>query len=180
MKLRTIRIGACAGGRRRRSRRPSAATFASPSRATSNRSIPTRSNETFTLGMLGNVYEGLTKRDKDLKIIPGSPSAGRSVEPTRWRFHLRKGVKFHNGEDFTADDVVFSAERSLQARARDIKSAHPAGRHQGREGRRPHGRLRPAEPEPDSALRMGHLVHHVEEMGRGENSAATQPQPATR
>src|SRR5262249_57302730 len=28
-------------------------------------------NETFTLGLLGNVYEALTKRDKDLKIIPG-------------------------------------------------------------------------------------------------------------
>jgi len=28
-------------------------------------------NETFTLGALGNVMEGLTKRDKDLKIIPG-------------------------------------------------------------------------------------------------------------
>src|SRR5215471_17823460 len=68
-------------------------------------------NESFTLGMLGNVYEGLTKRDKDLKIIPGLATSWEQVEPTRWRFHLRKGVKFHNGEDFTADDVVFSAER---------------------------------------------------------------------
>ena len=64
-------------------------------------------NESFTLGMLGNVYEGLTKRDKDLKIIPGLAESWEQVEPTRWRFHLRKGVKFHNGEDFTADDVVF-------------------------------------------------------------------------
>ncbi|MGD9845575.1 MAG: ABC transporter substrate-binding protein, partial [Variibacter sp.] len=59
-------------------------------------------NETFTLGALGNVYEGLTKRDKDLKIIPGLAESWEIVEPTRWRFHLRKGVKFHNGEDFTA------------------------------------------------------------------------------
>jgi len=68
-------------------------------------------NESFTLGMLGNVYEGLTKRDKDLKIIPGLAERWEIVEPTRWRFYLRKGVKFHNGEDFTADDVVFSAAR---------------------------------------------------------------------
>src|SRR6478752_10877774 len=69
-------------------------------------------NETFTHGMLGNVYEGLTKRDKELKIIPGLPGRWEVVEPTRWRFHLRKGVKFQNGEDFTADDGVFSADRA--------------------------------------------------------------------
>jgi peptide/nickel transport system substrate-binding protein len=69
-------------------------------------------NETFTLGALGNVMEGLTKRDKDLKIIPGLAEKWENPEPTRWRFHLRKGVKFHGGEDFTADDVVFSAERA--------------------------------------------------------------------
>src|SRR5947209_19748331 len=84
-------------------------------------------NETFTHGMLGNVYEGLTKRDKDLKIIPGLATSWEQVEPTRWRFHLRKGVKFQNGEDFTADDVVFSAERSFKP-ASDIKTRiQPAG-----------------------------------------------------
>src|ERR1700730_4844056 len=66
-------------------------------------------NETFTLGVLGNVYEGLTQRDKKLEIVPGSAQPWEVLEPTRWRFHLRKGVRFHNGEDFTADDVVFSA-----------------------------------------------------------------------
>src|SRR6185295_11466367 len=69
-------------------------------------------NESFTLGMLGNVYEGLTKRNSKLEIVPGLAERWEVLEPTRWRFHLRKGVKFHNGEDFTADDVVFSTERS--------------------------------------------------------------------
>src|SRR3954452_4346668 len=68
-------------------------------------------HETFTHGALGNVYEGLTKRDKELKIVPGLAERWEMVEPTRWRFYLRKGVKFHNGEDFTAEDVVFSATR---------------------------------------------------------------------
>src|SRR5215470_13071759 len=68
-------------------------------------------NESFTHGVLGNVYEGLTKRDKELKIVPGLAERWETPEPNRWRFHLRKGVKFHNGEDFTADDVVFSATR---------------------------------------------------------------------
>src|SRR3954453_4736133 len=69
-------------------------------------------NETFTLGVLGNVYEGLTKRGPKLEIIPGLAERWETLEPTRWRFHLRKGVKFQNGEDFTADDVVFSAARA--------------------------------------------------------------------
>lgn len=70
-------------------------------------------NETFTIAALGNVYEGLTKRDKELKIVPGLAERWETPEPTRWRFYLRKGVKFAGGEDFTADDVVFSFERVL-------------------------------------------------------------------
>ena len=82
-------------------------------------------NETFTHGMLGNVYEGLTKRDKELKIVPGLAERWEVVEPTRWRFYLRKGVKFSNGEDFTADDVVFSADRARMP-ASDVKTRLPA------------------------------------------------------
>src|SRR5436305_455269 len=82
-------------------------------------------NETFTLGSLGNVYEGLTKRGKNLEIIPGLAERWEVVEPTRWRFYLRQGVKFHNGEDFTADDVVFSTER-VRANGSDLKTRVPA------------------------------------------------------
>ncbi len=71
-------------------------------------------NETTTLGLQGNVYEGLTKRDKDLKIIPGLAERWEtSADGLTWRFHLRRGVKFHNGNDFNADDVIFSAQRVL-------------------------------------------------------------------
>src|ERR1700733_8908491 len=69
-------------------------------------------NETTTHAHLGQVYEGLTARDKDLKIVPGLAESWEiPEEPTRWRFHLRKNVKFQNGDPFTADDVVFSADR---------------------------------------------------------------------
>jgi peptide/nickel transport system substrate-binding protein len=82
-------------------------------------------NETFTLGAMGNVMEGLTKRDKDLKIIPGLAERWEILEPTKWRFHLRKGVKFHNGENFVADDVVFSLDR-MRSPGSQIKSRAPA------------------------------------------------------
>ncbi|WP_239499630.1 ABC transporter substrate-binding protein, partial [Stenotrophomonas maltophilia] len=60
-------------------------------------------NETTTLALQGNVYEGLTKRDRDLKIIPGLAERWETLDNgLTWRFHLRRGVKFHNGEDFTS------------------------------------------------------------------------------
>src|ERR1700710_921495 len=67
--------------------------------------------ETTTIAHHGHVYEGLVTRDKDLKIVPALAESWETPEPTRWRFHLRKGVKFHNGDAFTADDVIFSADR---------------------------------------------------------------------
>ncbi len=67
--------------------------------------------EVTAIAHLGNVYEGLTRRDKNLAIIPGLAERWEILEPTRWRFHLRKGVTFANGEAFTADDVLFSAAR---------------------------------------------------------------------
>jgi peptide/nickel transport system substrate-binding protein len=72
---------------------------------------PATLNETTTLAHLGQVYEGLIARDKDLKIIPALAESWETPEPTRWRFHLRHGVKFQNGDPFTADDVAFSADR---------------------------------------------------------------------
>jgi peptide/nickel transport system substrate-binding protein len=68
-------------------------------------------NETFTIGFLGNIYEGLVRRDRDLNLEPSLATEWSNPEPNVWRFKLREDVKFHNGEDFTADDVVFSFER---------------------------------------------------------------------
>jgi peptide/nickel transport system substrate-binding protein len=67
--------------------------------------------ESFTIGMHGAVYESLITRDKNLKLAPQLAESWETPEPTRWRFHLRKGVKFHDGSPFTADDVIFSAQR---------------------------------------------------------------------
>ncbi len=78
-------------------------------------------NETFTLGYLGNIYEGLIRRNYDLGIQPALAERWEILEPTRWRFYLRKGVKFHDGRPFTADDVIFSAQR-VRADGSDLKT----------------------------------------------------------
>lgn len=78
-------------------------------------------DETFTSGFLGNVYEGLVRRAADLSIQPALAESWEMLEPTHWRFHLRKGVKFHDGSPFTADDVLFSADR-VRSGGSDLKN----------------------------------------------------------
>ena len=80
-------------------------------------------NESFSLSVLGRLRRA-DQRDTDLKIVPGLAEAGKCLDPLHWRFHLRKGVKFHDGEAFTADDVVFSATRAR--RRLGPQGAHPA------------------------------------------------------
>src|SRR6202049_1484128 len=81
--------------------------------------------ETTTIAHHAHVYEGLTARDKDLKIIPALAEIWETPEPTRWRFHLRKNVEFHNGDPFTADDVIFSADR-VRAKGSNFLTNVPA------------------------------------------------------
>jgi peptide/nickel transport system substrate-binding protein len=74
---------------------------------------PMALNETFTLGFQGNIYETLAGYDGNLKLTPLLAESWENPEPTKWVFHLRKGVTFHDGSPFTADDVIFSWKRSL-------------------------------------------------------------------
>ena len=82
-------------------------------------------NETFTLGTLSHVYEGLIRRGPNMEILPALAESWEALEPTRWRFYLRKGVKFHNGNSFTAADVAFSADR-VRSKGSDLKDSVPA------------------------------------------------------
>jgi peptide/nickel transport system substrate-binding protein len=67
--------------------------------------------ETFTLSWLGQVYEPLVGRDEKLKLAPALAVKWEQPDPLTWRFTLRPNVKFHGGEPFTADDVVFTINR---------------------------------------------------------------------
>jgi peptide/nickel transport system substrate-binding protein len=69
-------------------------------------------NESLQLSVTGNVYEGLTGRNKDLSLAPLLATSWKQTAPTVWRFELRKGVTFHDGTPFTADDVIYSFQRS--------------------------------------------------------------------
>jgi len=69
-------------------------------------------NETLQLSFTASVYEALIGRDKTMALTPLLATKWTQTKPTVWRFELRKGVKFHDGTPFTADDVVFSYKRA--------------------------------------------------------------------
>ncbi len=75
---------------------------------------PHAQNESFNNQFNGQIFEQLLVRDKQMKPIPGLATEWKQTSPTVWVFKLRKGVKWHDGSPFTADDVVFSILRLQQ------------------------------------------------------------------
>jgi len=90
-------------------------------------------NESLQLSVTGNIYEPLVARDANLKLAPGLATSWKQTSPTVWRFELRKGVKFHDGAPFIADDVLFSFERAgadgsdMKSYVNDIKEVRKVG-----------------------------------------------------
>jgi peptide/nickel transport system substrate-binding protein len=76
---------------------------------------PHAQNEGPTHTLAHQIYEPLIIRDHTGKQLPAlATSWSITSDPTIWEFKLRQGVKFHDGADFDADDVVFSLERAMQ------------------------------------------------------------------
>ena len=118
-----------------------------------------------------NVYEPLVGRGKDYKLAPALATSWKQTSPTVWRFELRKGVQFHDGTPFTADDVIFSYD-ARRGEGSDMKSY--VGHDQGnQEDQRPPDRHRHhrAVPHPAGA------VHALDIMSKKwcETNQATRP-----
>ena len=77
--------------------------------------------ETFTLGFQRNIYEGLVARNGDMEMVGALAESWENTKPNVWTFNLRKGVKFHNGNDMKADDVEFSVKR-INSEGSDMKT----------------------------------------------------------
>jgi peptide/nickel transport system substrate-binding protein len=102
---------------------------------------PHSQNHSTTNAIVGHTYETLVRYNATYQIEPALATKWTQVTPTQVRFELRKGVKFHDGTPFTADDVVFSFGRIKQPTS---TTADLRGRRQrGEEDRRPHRRLHP-------------------------------------
>jgi peptide/nickel transport system substrate-binding protein len=67
-----------------------------------------------------SLYDGLTGRDTSYKLVPKLAESWTLLNDTTWQFKLRSGVKFHNGDAFTAEDVKYSIEASRDPATKTI------------------------------------------------------------
>jgi len=58
-----------------------------------------------------HIFDTLLRSGNNLEILPSLATSWQALDDTTWEFKLREGVKFHDGSDFTAEDVKFSIER---------------------------------------------------------------------
>ncbi|HUN91786.1 MAG TPA: ABC transporter substrate-binding protein [Burkholderiaceae bacterium] len=89
-----------------------AATFRFANQGDALSMDPHSLNETLQISIDANIYEGLVARGPKLELLPGLATDWKQTSPTVWRFNLRRGVTFHDGTPFGADDVIFSWQRS--------------------------------------------------------------------
>ncbi len=90
---------------------------------------PTIINPILTSGsisaiLLGIIFDGLIKIDENGEIKPDLAESWEiSEDGLEWIFHLRKGVKFHDGVEFTAKDVKFTFDKFIKYRERSAYSS---------------------------------------------------------
>jgi peptide/nickel transport system substrate-binding protein len=75
---------------------------------------PHSQNHATTSTILLHAYEGLVRYSASYQVEPALATKWTTLSPTQIRFELRRGVRFHDGTPFTADDVVFSFDRIRQ------------------------------------------------------------------
>jgi len=79
--------------------------------------IPALASDSASFGVIGRVYDGLVKQDKDLNLVPALAEAWDfSKDQRTLTFKLRQGVLWHDGQPFTARDALFTYELMVDPR----------------------------------------------------------------
>lgn len=60
-----------------------------------------------------NIYDTLLNFNIDMEVVSNVAESWENVDELTWKFNLKKGIKFHNGEELKASDVVFSIKRQF-------------------------------------------------------------------
>ena len=72
---------------------------------------PQKAIDTPSVRVYQQLYDELVEKDDNLNIVPGLAESWENIDAKTTVFHVRKGVKFHNGEELAAEDVKFSIDR---------------------------------------------------------------------
>jgi peptide/nickel transport system substrate-binding protein len=82
---------------------------------------PHKTSAYFSFEVLENVFDTLVEPDAELEMRPAlAESWNVSGDQRTWTFHLRRGVTFHDGSPFTADDVVYSYRRIIDEQLANV------------------------------------------------------------
>ena len=81
-------------------------------------------SDVYSANVIRQIYSNLVQVNEKIEIVPDLAESWENPDDVTWVFHLRKGVKFHNGEPFTAADVKYTFGRLL-----DPKTASPGATH---------------------------------------------------
>jgi peptide/nickel transport system substrate-binding protein len=73
---------------------------------------PQSTRTVYNTNFLANIMEPLARQGADYNPEPVLAMRWENPSPTVWRFFLRPDVKFHTGNPFTANDVVFTIQRA--------------------------------------------------------------------
>ncbi|AVQ16837.1 ABC transporter, substrate-binding protein, family 5 [Fusobacterium gonidiaformans 3-1-5R] len=71
---------------------------------------PRATNDNVSARVMVQIYDTLVEQDENTQIQPGLAESWEQADDVTTIFHLRKGVKFHNGEELKASDVKFSLD----------------------------------------------------------------------
>ncbi len=91
---------------------------------------PTQNINTHQRWVYRHIFDPLITLSPDGKVLPAAAHRWEQIDPLTWRFHLRKDVKFHNGEPLTAEAVRLTVElmqkptsqaRSYYSRFKEVK-----------------------------------------------------------
>lgn len=103
---------------------------------------PARIRDIYSLSVTAQIFDGLVQFDQTLTITPALAQFWKaSRDGLTWTFTLRKGVKFHNGQEITADDVVYSLTRILDPKVNSVVAGlfnNIRGAQEFREGKSKH------------------------------------------
>ncbi len=78
--------------------------------------------------VLRNMFDGLVTRTTKNDVVLEIAEDVKQIDEKTWEFKIKKGIKFHNGEDLTAEDVKFTFDRIIKEKGIEYPEPHTAAR----------------------------------------------------